>query len=158
MTFIIALSILIFRLAVLLAFGYMLYSSKGWKSKIIVFLLFFFYCISNIAIVAIQVPHNVYKFDIPFISEIELHLREIQYCFAESPFVKNIINLFDNCKLNIHLGLFILCYITLLAPIATLNFLHFICSFIYIAIVASLWAFIHYLKSNNKKSVSNSSP
>ena len=131
MAYIIALTIVLFKIVALFLFGYAFFSSKSWRGKIIVFILFFFYYLSNVAIVVMQVS-NKYRFNSAFISEIDHNLMEIQAS-------THIIDLIDLPK-SLTLGAFILAYIIILAPLGTLNFLHFICSFVYVIFAGSLWA------------------
>ncbi len=139
MAYIIALTIVLFKIAVLFLFGYGFFSSKGWREKVIVLILFFFYYLSNVAIM-VMLLSNSYKSNSAFISEINHNLMEIQ----ASTHIIDLINL----PKSLSLGAFILTYIIILAPLGTLNFLHFICSFVYVIFAGSLWAV--YLRSRKE--------
>ena len=79
---IIAIFLIVYRITILFIFSKAFYQSKGCVSKIIIFLLFFFYCVSNLA-TAPNYNHNYglgygYELDSRVISRTDYYLQKTE--------------------------------------------------------------------------------
>ena len=132
MTYIIALTIILFRIAVAILFGYAYYLSKPGRSKTTVLLSFIGYWLSNSIIVLLYYIQRglerAYLSRMSSVTSLDACLEEIQFGLIELfPFP-----IFPFFSKIVVLGI--------LALILTVNFLHFIYTFIYTGIFGVLWA------------------
>ena len=132
MTYIIALTIILFRIAIPFIFGYAYYWAKPGRSKITVFLSLIGYWLSNSIIVLLYYIQRglerAYLSRMSSVTSLEACLEEIQFGLIELfPFP-----IFPFFSKIVVLGI--------LALIMTVNFLHFIYTLIYTGIFGILWA------------------
>jgi hypothetical protein len=132
MVYAIALIIIIFRIAVAILFGYAYHWSKPGRSKTTVLLSFIGYWLSNSIIVLLYYIQRglerAYLSRMSSVTSLEACLEEIQFGFIELfPFP-----IFPFFSKIVVLGI--------LALILTVNFLHFIYTFIYTGVFGVLWA------------------
>ena len=141
MAYIIALTIIIFRIAVPFLFGYAYYWSKPGRSKIIILSSFTFYWLSNTAIVLLFFITSGLERGLlsrtSSITPIDANLGEIQFGLIESfPFP-----IFPFFSKIVVLGI--------LSLILTVNILHFIYTFIYTVIFVFVWVkYIRQIKED----------
>jgi hypothetical protein len=141
MAFIIALLIVLFKIAALFFFCYAFYTSKGWLKKTIVFILFFFYCSIFVPIIIMRLGDsfgntNRHKSDSGFISEVESNLNKIQGFFENTGKLTmgGLNTIFPDGLLPI------IFFIILFGSIVTFSFSHFILNFVYFMLFGLLWA------------------
>ncbi len=140
---IIAIFLIVYKITILFIFGKAFYQSKGCVSKIIIFLLFFFYCVSNLATAPNYNYHHGlgygYELDSRVISRTDYYLQKTETFIMKT---------FESLTSFLPRDLGEICFLILLAPITTMTFLHFVYSSIYIVIVGSLWA--AFLRANKE--------
>jgi hypothetical protein len=140
MAFIIALFIVLFKIAALIFFGYAFYISKGWLKKTIVFVLFLLYCSLFLPLFFMRIGDsygnsNRHRSDSSFISEIENHLDKIQGIFENIAEVT-----MGALKAIFPVGLLpAIFFFILFGPIVTFGFSHFILNFVYFLFFVLLW-------------------
>jgi magnesium-transporting ATPase (P-type) len=143
MSYIIALSIVIFRISIPFLFGYTYYQSKTGRSKKVVLYSFIFYWLSNSAIVLFHFIERglerAFSQHSASITPITTYLEEIQVGIIDSlpfpifPFASKIVVLI------------------LLSLVLTVNFLHFIYTFIYSVIFVFVW--VKYFRQKKEHEV-----
>lgn len=142
MFYIIALFIVIFRISIPFLFGYAYYQSKSGRSKKAVLYSFIFYWVSNSAIVLFHFIERglerAFSQHTASITPITACLEEIQFGIIDSlpfpifPFAPKIVVL------------------VLLSLIWTVNFIHFIYTFIYSVIFVFVWVKYFRQKKENE--------
>ena len=141
MAFIIALFIVLFKIAALIFFGYAVYTSKGWLRKTVVFILFLFYCSLFLPLFLMRLGDsygnsNRHRSDSGFISEVESHLDKIQGIFENLAEVT-----MGALKVIFPIGILpAIFFFMLFGPIVTFGFLHFILNFVFFLFFVLLWA------------------
>lgn len=151
MAFIIALFIVLFKIAALIFFGYAFYISKGWLRKTVVFILFLFYCSLFLPLFLMRLGDsygnsNRHKSDSGFISKVETHLDKIQGIF------ENIgEQTMGALKVIFPVGILpAIVFFILFGPIVTFGFSHFILNFAYFLFFSLIWAvFLRPQKKTN---------
>ncbi len=140
MAFIIALFIVLFKIAALIFFCYAFYISKGWLKKTIVFILLLLYCSLFLPLFFMRIGDsygnsNRHRSDSSFISEIENHLDKIQGIFENIAEVT-----MGALKAIFPVGLLpAIFFFILFGPIVTFGFSHFILNFVYFLFFVLLW-------------------
>ncbi len=141
MAFIIALFIVLFKIAALIFFGYAFYISKGWLKKTIVFILLLLYCSLFLPLFFMRIGDsygnsNRHRSDSSFISEIENHLDKIQGIFENIAEVT-----MGALKAIFPVGLLpAIFFFILFGPIVTFGFSHFILNFVYFLFFSLIWS------------------
>ena len=141
MAFIIALFIVLFKIAALIFFGYAFYFAKGLHKKSIVFILFFFYCSLFLPLFFMRLGDsygnsNRHRSDSSFISEVENHLNEIQGVFEKiGEHTMGVL------KVIFPYGILpAIFFLILFGPIVTFGFSHFILNFAYFVFFSLIWS------------------
>ncbi len=140
MAFIIALFIVLFKIAALIFFCYAFYLAKGWLRKTIIFISFLFYCSLYLPIFIMRLGDsygnsNRHRSDSGFISEVENNLEKTQLFLGTIPGL-----VMEGLKQILpHGPLAAIFFLILFAPILTFSFSHFILNFVYFMFFGLLW-------------------